>query len=430
MRPLTTLTFESPMPASAEALYAWHARPGAFERLAPPWQPVRVLSRSGTIRDGDQVELLLRLAPLVWRRWRAVHHDHVEGRQFGDRQERGPFAAFDHLHRFEPAGQGRSVLRDTLTYRPPLGALGRWLAGARIRRDLERAFAYRHRLTAGDLAAHGLWAGRAPLTVAVCGSRGPLGPALGPYLSTGGHRPLALPGDASPEPAVDAVVHLGGERLADRVEEARRLAAALARQRRPPRTLVLTSTVSVYGERGDEPLTEESAPGTGPQAERALAYEAAAEPARQAGVRVVALRLGLLLAGGGGERGPRRAPGGRGPAERSPGGATWISWIALDDALDVVQRALHDERLSGPVHAVAPEPVPRETFARTLAAVERRPALLRLPRALARALGGAEEPDGPPTGQRALPSRLHALGHEFRFPTLGPALRHVRGRPA
>lgn len=150
---VVTLRFESALPVSARALYDWHAEPGAFERLAPPWRRLRVVSREGTIRDGDRLVMRVRVAPLLWRTWEAVHRDHVEGRAFTDAQVRGPFAFYEHRHRFEPEPDGSSRLVDEVRYRLPFGALGRWLLGASIRRDLERLFAHRHAVTRADLAA-------------------------------------------------------------------------------------------------------------------------------------------------------------------------------------------------------------------------------------------------------------------------------------
>lgn len=462
MRPPEAFERKSPMPVSARALYAWHARPGAFERLTPPWQRLELVERAGSIFDGDRTVLRLRLAPLVWKRWVAVHRDHVEGRQFRDVQERGPFGLFEHTHAFLEAGPQASRLADRIAYRPPLGALGRLLAGGLIRRDLARAFAYRHRITHGDLAAHGRWADRTPLRVLVTGSSGLLGSALVPYLTAGGHEvwrlvrgrapgagelpaaPDGAPLDTSAWPALDAVVNLAGEPIAgrrwskahkqrlreSRVEGTRRLAEALATLPRPPRVLVTASAVGLYGNRADETLTEDSRPGEGFLAEVGQAWEAAAGPARAAGIRVAALRFGVLLSARGGALARLLTPFRLGLGGRLGPGTQWMSWLALDDALDVVLRALHDERVKGPLNAVAPEPVTNADFSRTLARVLGRPALLPVPAWAARLALGEVAPALLLSSQRARPARLEALSHTFRTPTLEPALRHLLGRSA
>ena len=119
---------ESRVPAPAERVFAWHERPGAFERLTPPWERVRLLSHEG-IRDGDRAVLELRKGPFR-RRWVAVHEDYEEGRRFADRQESGPFAHWHHVHGFEPDGEGATRVVDEVDYRLPGGAFGELLGGA------------------------------------------------------------------------------------------------------------------------------------------------------------------------------------------------------------------------------------------------------------------------------------------------------------
>ena len=108
----------SPMPVSAEELFAWHARPGAFERLVPPWQRVKVLDHSAGVADGSRVVLQVQAGPLRGK-WTAEHFDVVPGRQFADRQVSGPFKSWEHTHRFIPDGDEASILEDHLEYELP-----------------------------------------------------------------------------------------------------------------------------------------------------------------------------------------------------------------------------------------------------------------------------------------------------------------------
>lgn len=134
-------------------VFAWHEKPGAFERLAPPWQQLQVIERSGGIRNGATVKLRSKIGPR-WIDWEVGHCDYVEGVQFRDVQRSGPFAKWEHLHLVEPAkaevmGEG-SRLTDEITYRLPLGVLGK-LGGAWFaRRELGRLFNYRHAVTKAD----------------------------------------------------------------------------------------------------------------------------------------------------------------------------------------------------------------------------------------------------------------------------------------
>ena len=186
---MPTIEFTSSLPHSADDVFAWHARPGAFQRLLPPWAPVRLQQFEG-IREGDRAVLRVGPGPLALT-WVAEHHDVVEGRQFCDRQVQGPFAHWDHTHRFEPddeAPDERSSLVDHIDYRLPGGALGNALTSL-VEPELERQFRYRHRVTHRDLALHERYnPDRKRLTIAVSGSSGLVGSALCAFLSTGGHR--------------------------------------------------------------------------------------------------------------------------------------------------------------------------------------------------------------------------------------------------
>jgi hypothetical protein len=136
----------------AAEVFAWHERPGAFERLCPPWERVEVRARSGGIRDGARVSLRTKIGPL-WVRWEIEHRDYVGGRQFRDVLLRGPFAKWEHLHLMEPAGGGACVLTDEIHYRLPFGPLGRWGGAGITRRQLDRMFVYRHAVTKADVEA-------------------------------------------------------------------------------------------------------------------------------------------------------------------------------------------------------------------------------------------------------------------------------------
>ncbi len=262
--------FRSPMPASAQAVLDWHGRPGAFERLSPPWETVRVLERKGGIEDGGSVVLAVRTGGF-WRRWVAQHCDYQPGRQFCDVQTEGPFAHWRHCHRVFGDGAHRCFLEDDIEYALPFGQLGSRLGGSFVRRKLERMFRYRHRVTAGDLSLHQEHPRGQPMKIAVTGSTGLVGSALGSFLSTGGHRVLRLvrsAKDTSDEAVVwdpttgridegrlkglDAVIHLAGENIsarrwnaeqkerihASRVQGTRLLCEKLAGLQQPPPVLV------------------------------------------------------------------------------------------------------------------------------------------------------------------------------------------------
>jgi uncharacterized protein (TIGR01777 family) len=296
-------------------------------------------------------------------------------------------------------------------------------------------------------------------TVVVSGASGLLGSALLPALTAAGwgHRSLVRRAPAAGEvrwdPAegtidaealagVTAAVHLAGEPIAEgrwtadrkarirrsRVQGTRLLAASLARLPARPEVLVSASAIGIYGDRGDELLDEDSALGTDFLAEVGKEWEAATAPARDAGIRVVHLRFGIILAADGGAL-PRMVKpfllGAGGPIGN---GRQWMSWIAIEDAVRIVLRSLEDARMTGPVNAVSPNPVRNSEFAERLGQVLHRPALVPVPAFALRLLFGEMADAALLASQRVAPARLLEGGFEFRHPTLPEALRTVLDR--
>lgn len=144
--PRLSFVATSRIPASAEQVFDWHEAPGAFERLTPPWERVRVLQHEGGIRDGARVSLLVGPRPFSLR-WDLEHRDYQYGRSFTDQQRRGPFRYWRHVHRMIPDGPHACVLEDAIEYELPLGMLGRLIGEPIMRRKLTRLFAFRHEVT-------------------------------------------------------------------------------------------------------------------------------------------------------------------------------------------------------------------------------------------------------------------------------------------
>ncbi len=459
------------LPVPADEAFAWHAREGAFERLLPPWEGATVVRRSGGIRDGAETVIDMHIGPVPVR-WQALHFGYVEGEQFCDRQVTGPFAFWEHTHRFLPGGASSCTLEDRIEYQPPLGRLGALLGRRAIEHKLIRMFNYRHAVTRADLADHARYRDQPRLRVGVTGSSGLVGSALTAFLTTGGHQvvrlkrvdslPTTSPSSSHPPAAVtegswhvesgqlsvpgdqplDAVIHLAGESIAagrwtaaqkqrirdSRVLATRRLAEALAAKSHRPTTLICASAVGIYGDRGDETLDETSPAGDGFLAEVCREWEAAAQPARDAGIRVVHPRFGMILSPAGGALANLLTPfrlGGGGPVGK--GQQIW-SWVALDDVLGAVNHALLNEQLSGPVNVVSPHAVSSRQFARILGRVLRRPAILPLPVAAARLALGEMADELLLASAHVLPRRLIDTGYRFRFADLEAALRHQLGR--
>jgi uncharacterized protein (TIGR01777 family) len=247
--------------------------------------------------------------------------------------------------------------------------------------------------------------------------------------------------DPSAVEGFDAVVHLSGAPIigrwtaakkvairASRVDTTALLAGVLAKLARPPATLLVASAIGFYGDRGDESLTEESAPGTGWMAELCRAWEAAAEPAARRAIRVAHLRTGLVLAPTGGALAPMLLPFRLGLGGPVSSGRQYWSWVAIDDVVGAVRHLLAATDVRGPVNVTAPYPVTSREFARTLGSVLRRPAVLPVPAFALRLAFGESADAALLTGSRVLPAKLQASGFSFRYPHLEPALRHVLER--
>jgi uncharacterized protein (TIGR01777 family) len=446
------LVYSSVVDAPIYEVFDWHTRPGAFTRLAPPWQPVRVVAEADSLQSG-RAELGLPGGL----RWVADHQpdSYDPPRRFVDSIGTEGLASLPvrlavrwrHTHDFEELDGERTRVTDRVATPVPA-------------RALRAMFRYRHRQLADDIGVHRHAAaqGLAPATVAVTGSSGLVGSQLTAFLSTGGHRVIRLVRHAAtksderqwnpddPDPGllagVDAVIHLAGASIAGRFTEehraairdsrigpTRRLAELIAKSADRPKVLISASAVGYYGyDRGDQTLTEDSERGDGFLADVVAEWENATAPAEQAGVRVVRVRTGIVQSPRGGTLRLLRPLFAAGLGGRVGNGQQWLSWIGIDDLVDVYHRGLWDADLSGPVNAVAAEPVRNVDYTRTLAHVLRRPALLPVPPLGPRLLLGEQGArELACASQRVLPARLQQADHRFRRPDLEQTLRHLLG---
>lgn len=308
-----------------------------------------------------------------------------------------------------------------------------------------------------DTVASSLGAGAEHLTIAVTGSNGLIGSAVSADLSRQGHRVIRLvrqppssPEERewipdSPQPGildgVNAVIHLAGHSIAgrftpkhknlirsSRVEPTRLLAQTAATS--GVDTFVSASAIGFYGaDRGDEQLTETSTVGDGFLARVVSDWEAAAFASESEKMRVVTIRTGIVQSPHGGALAIQRPLFSLGLGGPLGTGEQWQSWIEIDDLVDIYHRALTDTRLSGPVNAVAPNPVRQREYAATLGQVLHRPAKLPTPTFGPQLLLGKEGAQEIAfASQRVIPARLLELPHQFRFGSLDKALKHVLGK--
>lgn len=295
------------------------------------------------------------------------------------------------------------------------------------------------------------------MRILVTGSTGLIGSALVPFLIENGHRVIRLTRSRSVlgeglvrwDPArgevdevglenFDAVVHLAGENISgcwtkakkasirdSRVRGTKLLCGALAKLHHPPAVLISASATNYYGDRGGDIVREDSRPGSGFLAGVCREWEAAAEAAVGRGIRVVHLRIGAVLSPRGGALARYVTLFRAGIAGKLGTGEQFISWISMEDLLGIVLHVMRTEALSGPVNAVAPNPVTNLEFVRCLGGLLSRPMIVHVPAFAVRILFGEMADEVLLASTRAEPTRLLSSGYVFRYPDLEGALRHM-----
>jgi len=290
--------------------------------------------------------------------------------------------------------------------------------------------------------------------VLISGASGLIGSALVPALESGGYEVARLVrGSAKSRtdlvwdpmrevsPALvsgcDAVIHLSGENVAgrwtaekkqkireSRVVSTRNLAWAIAKAEAPPRTFVCASAIGYYGNRGDEVLTEDSAPGAGFLPEACREWEAATHVGI-AGVRIVNLRFGIVLSKNGGALKKMLFPFRLGLGGKIGNGRQWWSWIHIDDVVSAVMHILRTDFLRGAINITAPNPVTNAEFTRVLASAMKRPAIFAVPGFAAKLAFGEFAEEGILSSARVVPKRLEESGFQFRYAELESALARI-----
>ncbi|MEO7413183.1 MAG: TIGR01777 family oxidoreductase [Opitutaceae bacterium] len=452
-------TLSSRIARPAAEVFAWHERPGALQRLCPPWERIETDDADSGIHDGARAVVRAKVGPF-WSTWQVEHRDYVAGKQFRDGLLSGPFARWEHLHEFTPDGADACVLTDTISYRLPYGGIGHAAGAAFTRRKLARMFAWRHAVTRADLESVAHYGAVRPMQIVVAGASGLVGRALVPFLRTQGHEVIRLvrhraskDDELSWDPEAgelyagkledaDAIVNLSGENIAggrwnaarrerilrSRVDAARTLVTALAKNSRRPSVFINAAAVGFYGERGDELMTEADGIGQGFLPEVCLAWETHAEGAARLGIRTALMRFGVVLSPAGGALAKMLPAFWCGVGGRFGNGRQWMSWISIDDAIGAIHHALLEKRCAGPINTVSPAAVINAEFVKTLSRVLHRPAVFPIPAAGLRLLFGEMANETLLASTRAVPEILTATGYRFRHPDLATALAHVLGR--
>ncbi|MCD6586202.1 MAG: TIGR01777 family oxidoreductase [Desulfobacteraceae bacterium] len=450
--------------APAEDVFKWHARPGAIERLSPPWDPLEIISQTegmtGGISTGAEVKMKLKAGPIPIK-WHARHVDYQEYRLFKDIQLSGPFSKWNHTHRFKSLEQSKCILEDSIEYALPLHPFGTAVMGTFVEKKLKQIFTYRHNTTIADIAAHQSRKQQGPLKILISGASGLLGSSLIPFLRTGGHTVLQLvrrppkkeKGEIRWDPTngtidlddtetIDAVIHLSGENIGEghwnpekkkriidsRVQSTRLIAETISKMKNPPKVFLSASAIGFYGNRGDTLLDESDTTGNDYISDVCRMWEESADTAVAAGIRTVFLRIGIVLSPQGGALGKLLLPFQMGIGGKIATGRQYMSWISIDDTIGAIHHALFENNISGPVNLVSPNPATNHEFTKVLAKVLSRPAYFTVPKFAIETVFGEMGRETILSSTRVKPSVLSATGYSYRHPDLEIALRHLLGK--
>ena len=458
-------THETVVDAGIDSTFEWFEHEGSFRRLMPPWEVAEEVRADDSLEVGSQRVFRFPApgAPFLKMTWVAEHTAYDPPHHFSDTMVKGPFWSWNHDHNLVESG-GKTTVRDEVTYQVPFGPLGnladRILGGMLVRGRISKMFKARELRLQRDMKEHSRFAHEGRKRILVAGSSGLIGTQLVAFLDTGGHdvwrlvrRPVkegAKELSWAPDKGVlessdlegfDVVIHLGGAGIGDKrwskkrkqlIVDSRRestmlLSETLSKLDKKPESFIVASAIGYYGNRGDEDLDETSPPGSGFLTDTVIDWESFTDPARDAGIRVINLRNGIVLSATGGALGRMLLPwkmGGGGPLA---GGKQWMSWISLDDEVYAIHHLMMTSSCSGAYNMTAPEPVTQRVFSKTLGSVLRRPAIAPIPGFTMKILFG--ELAGPLLieGQKVRPKRLQDSGYEFLHKDLESALRDSLG---
>lgn len=450
------ISLKSPISATAEEVFNWHKQEGAFIRLMPPWGDVKITRMDSGIINGNKV--YLKVKPAFFQHdWIAELSDVQEGCKFVDTQVKGPFEYWQHQHLFQNTASEHSFIEDIITYRVKFGFIGDAITDGFVCRHIDRLLGYRHRTIENDLLRIKRFPNAPSLRIAVIGGTGLIGSALIPFLRCAGHRvhivtrhkpnhPTDIfwdPGQGMPNSEqlenFDAIVNLAGENIGSgrwsaarkerlrtsRIDTTHQLVQACSKLSHPPKVLINASAIGYYGDRGDELLDEDSSKGKGFLSDICEAWEKTATQLTTS--RVACVRFGMVLSPKGGALKQMLTPFRLGVGGKIGSGQQYYSWIGIDDAIYQLYNVMMDQRLSGPINIVSPQPVSNEEFTRVLGKVLGRPTLLTVPAKIIRVMFGEMGDALLLSSTKVLPKKLASQLYPFAYADLETCLRHMLG---
>lgn len=440
-----TVRFHSTIPASTSEIFSYLSNAGSFERLAPPWENVELISRDRHLEAGSQTRFSMRMFG-VRTEWLSEHVEYEPQTLIVDMQIEGPFDYWRHMHRFRQVSKNETLMDDFVRYLLPGSRITDALFKKQFRRRIRSFLRYRSRTLFNDLQVKNTYS-TTPLRIVIAGASGFVGTALVAFLTACGHTVLTLSrtkGDLlwdvsrktmDPLPECDVIINLTGENIGrkrwskkqkkrirdSRVKSASMLSNAIAAMPKKPRVFISASALGLYPS-SDEKQTESSDAGSTFLSDVCKEWEAATASAP---CRTAMLRFGVVLSTSGGVVKKLQRP------FRFSGGAIMgsgrqkVSWIELNDLIYQIYHVIHTETLSGPINACAPEVVSFETFSRALAKKWFRPTWIRIPTRIVRLVFGEMGEETLLRSTNASCEKIASSGFEFAFPTLKEALRHT-----
>ncbi|SMC96030.1 hypothetical protein SAMN02746065_11744 [Desulfocicer vacuolatum DSM 3385] len=443
------------MAVPVEDAFAWHERPGALERLTPPWVSLKNIRKSGGIETGATVKMDLAF-PGFSLETEAEHTGYVKNTFFQDRMLKGPFKHWVHTHLFQPRGATGSFLEDRIEYQLPIHLPPKGIG--MVEKELHRMFSYRHAVMNNDLEAHKK--GKSPLTIVISGAGGPVGKALIPFFTTGGHRVIRLVRrppkgpdeifwnpyrgvlDLAPAGKIDVVINLNGYHIAsgrwsprrkEQIIQSRNLSTALIAKTilglgEKPELFISASATGYYGDLGETVVNDACGPGDLFISRVCADWEQAAEMVEGSGIRTVYARIGVVLSPNGGILEKLVPPFLMGLGASIASGEQYLSWISMDDLIYAMHHVINDPRIHGPVNFVSPHPVTNAEFTDTMGEVLHRPTPFRVPAWAVKLAWGKMGQEVLLASTRVKPEKLMLYGYPFKHRTLDRALAHVMGK--
>ena len=464
----TNYKHETVVNADIETTFAWFEHEGSFRRLMPPWEVAQEVRADDSLEVGSQRVFKFPApgAPFINLTWIAEHTGYDKPNYFADTMVKGPFWKWDHDHYLKEEN-GVTTVVDDVTYSVPFGPLGmlvdKVLGGSLVTGRISSMFRAREFRLKRDLDNHAKFLNMPRKKILIVGSSGLIGTQLVAFLDTGDHEVWRLvrresdsnkneiswnpsKGEINPKEleGFDVVIHLGGVGIGDkrwskkrkaaikdsRVNSTELLSKTLASLENKPDLFMMASAIGYYGNRGDEELDESSSCGEEGYflTDVCRQWEDSANPAKEAGIRTVHLRTGIVISAVGGALGKMLLPakiGGGGPIGS---GKQWMSWISMDDQIYSMYHLMMSEGVSGEYNLTAPNPVRQKQFAKDLGRVLRRPAFAPLPGFMMKIMFGEMGARLTLDSLRVLPKNLQESGYEFIHTDLQSALNDSLGK--